>query len=421
MKHRTHAVSIVQIFLIAGAASGQIVEDPELLLVEPQTFDGYGETGTTDLNDNGLSVGRITYSYRDDNGNGHTVVGTYDWRYGTDPEPLVTNAGWWTNNRGDRVTPGSPVDGSVFRPGGGGPEIVIPPLAGHTYVLASEITDTGMVVGTSGIFRIGSLNAIVWTEKGGTIDLQTMVPLAREAVYASENGYVVGHRPASDGRFLHGFFLDLNTGDWVDLFDLFNPGIPTGQGRTIVRAVNDSAQVVGETTTGIGSGQQAFIWSPTDGVTFIPNPFGGDPMRVYANHINDQGVVVGEALSSNGWLAYAWTADEGFIDLQSLVAGSGYQLSSATRINSRGEISGNAARVTSPFIPNTGYILAASDLGGSDCLPDTNGDGDLTPADFTAWIDAFNNSLPACDQNGDDSCDPSDFSAWINNFNAGCL
>lgn len=54
------------------------------------------------------------------------------------------------------------------------------------------------------------------------------------------------------------------------------------------------------------------------------------------------------------------------------------------------------------------------------CLADTNGDGVLTPADFTAWIDAFNNNLPACDQNGDGSCTPTDFTAWITNFNAGC-
>ena len=54
------------------------------------------------------------------------------------------------------------------------------------------------------------------------------------------------------------------------------------------------------------------------------------------------------------------------------------------------------------------------------CLPDTNGDGVLTPTDFTAWINAFNNQLPECDQNGDGSCTPTDFTAWIANFNAGC-
>jgi hypothetical protein len=54
------------------------------------------------------------------------------------------------------------------------------------------------------------------------------------------------------------------------------------------------------------------------------------------------------------------------------------------------------------------------------CLADVNRDGSVTPTDFTAWINAFNNNLPECDQNGDGSCTPTDFTAWIANFNAGC-
>jgi len=54
------------------------------------------------------------------------------------------------------------------------------------------------------------------------------------------------------------------------------------------------------------------------------------------------------------------------------------------------------------------------------CLADVNGDGNLSPTDFTAWINAFNNNLLGCDQNVDGSCTPTDFTAWIANFNAGC-
>ncbi len=64
------------------------------------------------------------------------------------------------------------------------------------------------------------------------------------------------------------------------------------------------------------------------------------------------------------------------------------------------------------------YVVFGRDL--SPCLADTNGDGQVTPTDFTAWINAFNNDLPECDQNGDGSCTPTDFTAWIANFNAGC-
>ncbi|MEO0855137.1 MAG: GC-type dockerin domain-anchored protein, partial [Cyanobacteria bacterium J06648_11] len=54
------------------------------------------------------------------------------------------------------------------------------------------------------------------------------------------------------------------------------------------------------------------------------------------------------------------------------------------------------------------------------CVPDTNNDGELTPADFNAWIAAFNSGAPECDQNGDGACAPDDFNAWVLNFNTGC-
>ncbi|MEL6797834.1 MAG: GC-type dockerin domain-anchored protein [Planctomycetota bacterium] len=55
-----------------------------------------------------------------------------------------------------------------------------------------------------------------------------------------------------------------------------------------------------------------------------------------------------------------------------------------------------------------------------DCPADTNGDGQVTPADFNAWVLAFNSGAPECDQNGDGQCTPADFNAWILNFNVGC-
>ena len=44
----------------------------------------------------------------------------------------------------------------------------------------------------------------------------------------------------------------------------------------------------------------------------------------------------------------------------------------------------------------------------------------MTPADFSAWVAAYNTNAPACDQNGDGICSPADFSAWVGNYNAGC-
>ena len=54
------------------------------------------------------------------------------------------------------------------------------------------------------------------------------------------------------------------------------------------------------------------------------------------------------------------------------------------------------------------------------CPADTNHDGILSPADFTAWIAAFNAQAAECDQNSDSLCTPADFTAWIANYNSGC-
>ncbi|MBN4082719.1 choice-of-anchor B family protein [Phycisphaeraceae bacterium AH-315-B13] len=65
-------------------------------------------------------------------------------------------------------------------------------------------------------------------------------------------------------------------------------------------------------------------------------------------------------------------------------------------------------------------LIAFECVNPCDNIADVNGDGAVTPTDFTAWINAFNNNLPECDQNGDGSCTPTDFTAWIANFNLGC-
>jgi len=88
------------------------------------------------------------------------------------------------------------------------------------------------------------------------------------------------------------------------------------------------------------------------------------------------------------------------------------------------DLDGNSRYLDDPYAANTGLGgLLIVDMGPYEhkrCAADVNLDGFLTPTDFTAWINAFNNLLPECDQNGDGNCTPTDFTAWIANFNAGC-
>ena len=72
--------------------------------------------------------------------------------------------------------------------------------------------------------------------------------------------------------------------------------------------------------------------------------------------------------------------------------------------------------------PNAlGVMIRINVVGGvsptEDCC-DANADGNCTPADFSAWVAAFNTMGARCDVNQDGNCTPADFSAWVAAFNA---
>ena len=81
---------------------------------------------------------------------------------------------------------------------------------------------------------------------------------------------------------------------------------------------------------------------------------------------------------------------------------------------------GLAELIQPGFVDAVLAVPIPTDFCDDPCLADTNGDGAVTPADFSAWVAAFNAMAPECDQNGDGLCSPADFSAWVANYNAGC-
>ena len=108
----------------------------------------------------------------------------------------------------------------------------------------------------------------------------------------------------------------------------------------------------------------------------------------------------------------------GASDLAGVISsdGSTVTLTSMLPIAQMDEIDGIAFNIN-----GTATISASGTPG---CAADVNADGDATPADFTAWLAAFNNpadpNRARADVNCDGSLSPADFTAWLSAFSIGC-
>ncbi|MCA9272910.1 MAG: FG-GAP repeat protein [Phycisphaerales bacterium] len=116
----------------------------------------------------------------------------------------------------------------------------------------------------------------------------------------------------------------------------------------------------------------------------------------------------------------------GLVNLSALNGTNGFSIIGSTHheysgfpVSSGGDINGDGMDdlLVGAYRAGKNYVIFGRQ---AQCLPDTNGDGMLSPADFSAWVAAFNAMSDACDQNGDGLCTPADFSAWVANYNAGC-
>jgi probable HAF family extracellular repeat protein len=105
-------------------------------------------------------------------------------------------------------------------------------------------------------------------------------------------------------------------------------------------AINDSHQVVGYSFVN-SQDTRAFIWDNTGGMRNLVLLPGASSS--WANGINKSGVVAGADYrpAANTNHAFVWDSENGMRDLNSLIAsGSGWELSQATAINDRGQITG---------------------------------------------------------------------------------
>lgn len=140
-------------------------------------------------------------------------------------------------------------------------------------------------------------------------------------------------------------------------------GTLTTGGSSVAMSVNDGDHVAGYATAS-GGFTHAFLWTAAGGMIDLHNP--GIVGSSFALGVNAADVVVGRIDLLGGISrAFIWTVSTGMLDLNSLLApDSGWYLTSATGINSNGEIVGYGTYKGQL----RGYVLA-SGFGGGGASP----------------------------------------------------
>ncbi len=198
------------------------------------------------------------------------------------------------------------------------------------------------------------------------------------------------------------------TYQWYDIFLLPVPGA-TSSTLTISNAqVGDEGLYLCTVTNGVGSTDSGFGQiTIQEGVSITSQP---------ASQTVDEGdnVTFTVTATGDGSLSYQWRKDGSNIGG---ATSDSYTITGATPADD-GDYDVRVTNDCGNVISNDATLTVNPDTG--DCPADVNGDGAVTPTDFTAWVGAYNAGAPECDQNGDGACTPTDFTAWVGNYNAGC-
>ena len=349
----------------------------------------------------------------------------------------------------------------------------IPALSGGTKNIAKSINASGRIAGDSydydkSMIADAADRAFYCDDPCGASELNRVPTLTGyqdetgDNNYAdgiNDNGQVIGYSfirlvtdnsvvPPDTGIFNHAYIYDPATDTLTDLGTLLADNL----GDSYAYGANNSGQVVGESqVVGVDPGTQqpalfshAYLYNPPSG----GNPTGAmsdlgnlaDGLFSTANDINDLGQVVGVGSrenSADGWdhaFIYDSATSPTIVDLNDRIpAGSGWVLKDASKINSKGQITGYGehngeihAFLLTPdsdsdgvgdttdnctLVPNANQRDTNGDGFGNICDPDFNGNKIVDPQDFSTLKSVFGKTgYPDQDLNGNGIVDPQDFS-----------
>lgn len=248
---------------------------------------------------------------------------------------------------------------------------------------------------------------------GGVLLEEDVVSVIRDSVF--HNNRVGSFSTHTDLYKNHNEHLDILRSTFVQTYP--NPRVMIG--------LNDGenwleSNIIWATHAGPGAQITTGRDTPT---AFIHNNFyGGTNGGVNATWIDDL-YFLGGNISANPRFVDAATGDVR-LNPGSPCIDAGYVFGS---IETDDDVYGQSRRAhDDPGMTNIGYgqggylDIGAVEFQGTSCFADVNSDGNLTPADFSAWASAYNRGDFIADQNRDGVITPSDFSAWVSNYNTGC-
>jgi probable HAF family extracellular repeat protein len=159
------------------------------------------------------------------------------------------------------------------------------------------------------------------------LDLGTLGGTSSWARAVNDSDEVVGESTLPGDVVTHAFV-------WTESMGMRDIGT-LGGSTSGAYAVNNAGQVVGESRTGNGP-SHGFVWSQQSGMVDVGSLGGG---HTSVGAINDTGDIVGSStLATGASHAFLWSRQKGMIDLGTL----GGTSSSAVAINARGWVIGNS-------------------------------------------------------------------------------
>jgi probable HAF family extracellular repeat protein len=197
----------------------------------------------------------------------------------------------WDTRRGDRIHE-------------------LPPLPGDTASSSTAINDRGQVAGISGICdqavgRFSARHMALW-KKGVPTEIESFGAEAWNTPMAiNSKGVVVGF--ANAAGTVGGAFNELPF-RWTRKGGIQDLGTLAGHTRGQALGINNRGQVVGLSRRADGGGSTAVIWQNGEVADLNSLAPGYDGHLLFANDINNRGVVTGKAISAETGEAVAFVA-----------------------------------------------------------------------------------------------------------------